>query len=226
MIKSSRSTRMFVALAALVTGWGAQGLAQVTGLPVRNPGVIQGFTIGGDVGFGKISRSGADGDDQSRAFGALATLGFGPVGAALGIVHATIDPAVGPNRSQTTLTAAAQLTVFGGPLVPLKVSWQAGVAKPLDGGDQKAWRGHLGIGAALAIPAVAFSIRPWVAPRLDYLANQPVSGTRFKGAVSAGIDLGLLNGLGLRVGYDSRLGWDNGTEPASGISVGASYHFR
>ena len=225
MINLIRSTQTLLAVSTLAGGLASRAMAQATGLPVRNPGVVQGVTLGGDFGFGRISRAGAD-DDKSHSFGASATIGFGPVGASLGLARATIDPATGPSRSQTTLMAAAQLTVFGGPLVPLKVSWQAGVAKPLDGGDQNAWRGHLGIGAALTIPAAVLSIRPWVAPRLDYLANQPVSGARVKGAISGGIDLGLLNGLGLRVGYDSRLGWDNGTERASGISVGASYHFR
>lgn len=221
----SHSSR-FAALLLVATGAVVSGAAaQATGVPVRNSGVGQGISIAGEVGFGK--RDLADGEsDRSRAGAASASLGFGPLGLVIGVARVTIDPAVGPDRSTTTGMATAQFTVFGGPLVPLKVMWQAGLARPLEGGTQQPWRGHAGLGAALAIPATIVSIRPWIAPRLDYLGNQPVSGERLKGALSAGIDLGLLNGIGLRVSYDSRLGWEPGQGGASGIGIGASYNFR
>jgi hypothetical protein len=56
------------------------------------------------------------------------------------------------------------------------------------------------IGLAATIPSPGFSIKPWVAPRLDYRSAGGSSDTRF--AISAGIDLAMLNGLSLRGAYD------------------------
>lgn len=197
--------------------------AQISGIPIRNAGVTGGFGLAADVGFGRIKRPGDN--DKSRAVGVTGALGFGPLGLSAGLIRTTIDPVTGPNVSQTSLAAAAQFAVFGGPLVPLKVTWQAGVVQPFDApeGGSKPWRGHLGIGAAFAIPAVAVSIRPWVAPRVDLIR---IDGTQVKGAVSGGVDFGLLSGLGFRLAYDSRLGWAGDDQPASGFSIGVGYHFR
>jgi len=197
--------------------------AQISGIPIRNAGVTGGFGLAADVGFGRIKRPGDN--DKSRAVGVTGALGFGPLGLSAGLIRTTIDPVMGPNVSQTSLAAAAQFAVFGGPLVPLKVTWQAGVVQPFDApeGGSKPWRGHLGIGAAFAIPAVAVSIRPWVAPRVDLIR---IDGTQVKGAVSGGVDFGLLSGLGFRLAYDSRLGWAGDDQPASGFSIGVGYHFR
>ncbi len=201
--------------------------AQDAAVPVRNAGVTQGITVGADLGFGRIKRSGTPGDDRSRAIALGASAGFGPLGVTIAVSRVTLDPAVGGNQGSSVLTGSAQFTVIGGPLVPLKVVWQAGADRSLtNGGAGSPWRGWAGIGAALSIPAAVLSIKPWIAPRLDYIGSQSVTGGRIKAAVSAGIDLGLLNGWGLRVGYDSRLGWRSGGTPASGVSIGTSYHFR
>lgn len=223
---SSSHRRALAALLLLVAAVASRASAQATGVPVRNAGLSRGISLSGDVGFGKVQSGTSGTPDRSRAVAAGAGLGLGPLGVTVGVARVTIDPATGANRSTTSGSATAQMTVFGGPLVPLKIIWQAGAARSLDGGSGGPWRGHAGLGAVLAIPATVVSIRPWIAPRLDYLARQPVAGTRAKGAVSAGIDFGLLNGMGLRVSYDSRLGWENGLERASGIGIGASYHFR
>lgn len=200
--------------------------AQATGVPVRNSGIGQGISAGVDLGFGRRDRSESGGKETSRAIAGSVALGFGPVGGSVGLSRVSIDPATGANRTRTALSATAELTLFGAPLVPLKVVWQAGYARQLASGASPPWRGSLGIGAGLTIPAAVVSIRPWIAPRLDYLAHQPVSGTRVKPSLSAGVDLGFLNGLGIRLGYDNRLGWDDATERATGVSVGVRYHFR
>ncbi len=201
----------------------SRGAAQARGVPVRGAGIGQGLGLGADVGFGRKELAGGV-EERSRAVAVSGTLGFGPFGASVGVSRSSLDSNSGPTRDHTTLMLGAAVTVFGGPLVPLKVSWQGGVDRSMDTGADQPWRGHLGVGATLTIPATVVSIRPWIAPRIEYLGNQP--GSEAKGALSAGIDLGLLNGLGLRVSYDSRLGWDHGTGRAPGIGVGASYHFR
>lgn len=199
-------------------------LSQATGVPVRNAGVVQGISAGVDFGFGRIERPG--GDDVSRAVAGRVSAGFGPLGASLLVSRTRIDPGVGPTTSYSAAAATAELTMIGGPLIPLKVMWQAGYAKALDAGSGGPWRGSLGLGAALTIPATVVSIRPWIAPRVDYLGRQVVQGPRLKPGLSAGVDLGLLNGLGVHVAYDNRLGWVDGRERAAGVSVGFRYHFR
>ena len=210
-----------LAPATLVAKLGAQD----TAIPVRNAGVPQGISLGVDVGFGRLKPAGSA-SDRSRAVAAAGSLGLGPLGLTIGVSRVTLDPMSGPNQTSSVLTGAAQFTVFGGPLVPLKIIWQAGGHRSLTGGAGSPWRGWGGIGAALTIPAAVLSIKPWLAPRVDYIGSRPVTGGRFKTALSAGIDLGLLNGFGVRAGYDSRLGWSDGGTSASGVSIGASYHFR
>ncbi len=193
-------------------------------MPIRNAGVSQGISLAIDVGFGRLRRVG--GDDRSRAVLGSGSVGFGPLGVTLGVARVTVDPATGPDRTSSILTGAAQFTVFGGPLVPLKIVWQAGADRSIGRASGAPWRGWGGIGAALTIPAAVLSIKPWIAPRVDYIGTRPLTGGRFKTALSAGVDLGLLNGWGVRAGYDSRLGWSSGGNNASGVSIGASYHFR
>ncbi len=217
---------MTAALGLLSATLAAAAGAQDAAVPVRNAGVTQGISVAADLGFGRLKRTGAAGDDRSRAIALGGSAGFGPVGIAIGVSRVTIDPALGGNQSSSVLTGSAQVTVFGGPLVPLKIVWQAGADRSLTNGGGSPWRGWAGLGAALSIPAAVLSIKPWIAPRLDYIGNRPVTGSRVKTALSAGIDLGLLNGWGLRVGYDSRLGWSGGGTAASGVSIGTSYHFR
>ena len=195
-------------------------------MPVRNGGVPQGISLGVDLGFGRLTRSGSARDDRSRAIAGSGSLGFGPLGITIGASRVTVDPAMGSSLTSSVVTGAAQLTVFGGPLVPLKIIWQAGADRSLARASGSPWRGWGGIGAALNIPATVVSIKPWIAPRVDYIGNRPITGGRLKAALSAGIDLGLLNGWGVRVGYDSRLGWSGGGPAASGVSIGASYHLR
>jgi len=200
--------------------------AQATGTPIRNATIPTGITLGVDFGFGKARES----DAGSTSVGAVATAGLGPIAGQLGITRSDVEE-VGAG---TAVFAAAELTVFGGPLVPLKVAWQAGLTRWLDRPGpieadptrSRAWRGWLGAGASLSIPAALLSIKPWLAPRLEYFGRQPVDGVRLKPALSGGVDLGLLNGLGLRVAYDSRLGWTDGRDHATGVSIGASYTFR
>lgn len=212
-----------IALALLVTGLGlvAPAWGQAAGLVVRNAGASQGFTIATVYGRGRDSTT--SGTGKSDALGARAQAGLGPIGVSVGIAR-TWFGAGSAKIHRDEISATAALTVFGGPLVPLKVSWQVGGSRAL--GGEQAWRGSVGIGAALAIPAAVLSIRPWLAPRFDYLAHQTVRGSRIKPAVAAGIEFGLLNGLGLQVEYDSRLGWDSGSGSVPGIGIGISHHFR
>jgi hypothetical protein len=223
-VKSRIITRLGIAVVAAIVVSEAQ--AQPTGVPVRSATIPSGITWGAELGFGRARES----DENSTALSAYATLGLGPVAGQLGLARTDIE-AVGAG---VVMFAAAELTMIGAPLVPLRVVWQAGFTRWLDRPGAidadptrvRAWRGWIGAGAALTIPAAVVSIKPWLAPRLEYFGKQPVDGVRFKPGLSGGVDLGFLNGFGLRVAYDSRLGWIDGRDHATGVSVGVSYTFR
>ena len=217
--------RLVLASALIGLGVPSRVAGQGTGVPVRNAGVIQGISLGVDLGFGQTRRSSGQRDDKSRAISGSLSAGFGPIGGSVSLSRLKVTPGQGQSSMVTVGAATAELSIIGGPLIPLKIVWQAGYVRPLGTGASPPWRGSLGLGAALTIPAAVFSIRPWIAPRVDYF-GRPAGGARVKPSLSAGIDLGLLNGLGVRVGYDNRLGWSDVAERAAGVSLGVRYQFR
>jgi len=215
------------ALALVLSGAAGVGAlhAQATVLPLRNAGVSTGISLSGELGLARVKHPTPAQDDKGWAVGATLAAGLGPFGATASLARSTIDRESGTSH-QTTATGTASLRVFGGPLVPLSIQWQAAGSVRLDGTGQKPWRGSLGLGAALTIPIPVLSIKPWIAPRAEYFGGQSIEGSSLKAALSAGVDLGFLNGLGLRVAYDSRVGWDVPDDGPAGVSVGVSYAFR
>ncbi len=214
-------------LALVLGGVGAAGAlqAQATVLPLRNAGISTGISLSGELGFARVKHPTPAPDDKGWAVGATLAAGLGPFGATATLARSSIDRGAGATH-QTTATGTAALRVFGGPLVPLSIQWQAAGSVRLDGSGSKPWRGSVGLGAALTIPIPVLSIKPWIAPRAEYYGGQSIAGSSLKAAVSAGVDLGFLNGLGLRVAYDSRVGWDLPDDGPAGVSVGVSYGFR
>src|SRR5262249_34888315 len=91
--------------------------AQVPGLPVYNQGVPRGIGIYGDVGFPNDDAGGGP------AYGVTGRAGFGFVGVTAIVSSYNPD---GPVDSHTSVGATGNLRVFGGPLVPLTVTLQAG----------------------------------------------------------------------------------------------------
>lgn len=195
-------------LAALLAGSTAS--AQVKGLPVINSGIRSGIGIAGDVGF-------ADSDyGKGTTFGATGILGAGIFGATATV--ASYDP-TGNGGKISSYGGTLNLRVIGVPLAPISLTFQTGYGywKIADQGFHHV---PVGLGLAFRIPTPAFSLTPWIAPRADI---QHASETRSKFAVSAGVDLGFVFGLGARVTYD----WvneSNGVRP--GIwGIGAHWMF-
>ena len=215
MTRSTRGATLAV-LALLGLAGGLE--AQVFGLPVRNAGVATGFTIGADLGF-------PNGDaGKGWAVGATGALGLGPLGVTGSV--ARWDPKDADALS--SVGATVNLKIFGGPLIPLSVTAQAGLAYATqDGGtlgDTKLLHVPLGIGFALTIPNPVLAIKPWVAPRIDLLRSSPDnadSDTDSNFGVSGGIDLSFLSGLGIRAMYDRV--WVADGVNASIVSVGLSW---
>jgi len=203
--------------------------AQVPGLPVYNQGVPRGIGLYGDIGFPNDDAGGG------TAYGVTGRAGFGFVGVTAIVSSYNPD---GPADGKVSVGATGNLRLFGGPLVPLTVTLQAGAgyAKPdasllPSGSEIKQYRFPIGLGFALTIPNPVLAIRPWLAPRLDIVRTDIEGGaglpdtyntdTHF--GLSGGIELNLLNGFGLHAAYDRT--FVNGTDP-SVFGIGAHYNFR
>jgi hypothetical protein len=197
--------------------------AQVRGIPVYNNGVPRGIGLYGDVGLPNDEAGGG------TAYALTGRAGFGVLGVTAMLSSYNPD---GPAGSDVSVGATGNFRVFGGPLVPLAVSLQAGVgyAKPETGllpdDEVTQWRFPVGVGFALTIPNPALAIQPWLAPRLDItrVSAEGVDGeTNTEFALSGGIELNLLNGLGVHAAYDAVFA-DGGTPGVFGF--GAHYNFR
>ena len=220
----TRRTRL---LALLLAAAGHAGglVAQVAGLPVRNAGIGTGFGIAADVGFPSASAG------KGVAVGATAAIGLGPLG--FSASAATWDPKDTGERINS-VGATGNLKIIGGPLIPLSVTLQAGAARltedrsaPGEPLELRTWHVPVGVGIALTIPNPVFSIKPWVAPRLDVLrttieADTPAeTSTTSDFGISGGVDLGFLNGLTIRAMYD-RVSRGSGIN-VSTLSVGLGF---
>ncbi len=223
-----RTARCLALLAAAALAGGRLD-AQVFGLPVRNAPVPTGLTLAADLGF-------PNGDGGNGwAVGASGAIGLGPLGVSGAV--ARLDPRAG--SALTSAGASATLRIFGGPLIPLAVTAQAGAAygsQELTGlggsyADTRAkyWHFPVGIGIGLTIPNPVVAIKPWIAPRLDitrasFPAGAGTDDTESHFGISGGIDLSFLNGVGIRAMYD-RVQAGGGDTPAI-VSLGLSYGLR
>lgn len=224
MRSSARLTALLACAALGAAGRATRLEAQVFGLPVRNAGIPTGLTLAADVGF-------PNGDGgKGWAIGASAAVGLGPLGVSGSAAYR--DPRNAD--AFTSVGATGNLKIFGGPLIPLSVTAQAGVAygtQEVDVAgtlvDTKLWHFPVGVGLALTIPNPVLAIKPWIAPRLDVSREEVPAGnsdTDTNFGLSAGVDLTFLNGIGIRAMYD-RVQAGGGSTPAV-VSVGLSWGLR
>ena len=220
-------TRLAALLAFGAAGGAGDLAAHVAGLPVRNAGVGTGIGIAADVGLPNAAYG------KGLAVGATGAVGFGPLGVTGGI--ATWNPK-GTGPSVTSAGVTGNLKIFGGPLIPVSVTFQVGAAyskqtqNSIEGGEisSKNWHVPVGVGLALTIPNPVFSIKPWLAPRIDVNRTKFSPGdtptetnTSAKFGISGGVDLGFLSGLAVRVMYD-RVSRGNHLTP-SVLSLGLGF---
>ena len=202
-------------------------VAQVAGLPVRNAGVGTGIGVALDAGFPNAHAG------KGFGLGATGALGLGPLG-----VTASLSR-YDPKASEALWSAGgtANLKVFGGPLIPLSVTVQAGVARTgqdattIEGDpiEIRTWHVPVGVGVALTIPNPVFAIKPWLAPRVDVVrTTTSEEGTAISSrrtdtdfGISGGVDLGFLSGLSVRLMYDRVMAGD-GVHP-SVLSLGIGF---
>lgn len=220
MIHRWRAAAVLLALA----GTALPAAAQVRGIPVYNSGVPRGLGLYGDVGFANDEAGGGTG------YGLTGKAGFGPLGVAAQV--STSKPDGGD--SDISVGGSLNYRVFGGPLVPLAVTLQAGAGYVKAGGsdlvfppsDVTFWHFPVGIGFTLTIPNPVLAIRPWLAPRLDIVRTSPDGGesdTDTNFGLSGGIEANFLNGFGLHAAYDAVFA--DGARPGI-FGLGAHYTFR
>jgi len=216
-----QGTRAAVLAVVLAVGAGPLA-AQARGIPVYNNGVPRGIGLYGDVGFPNDDAGGG------TAFAVTGRAGFGAFGATATLSSYNPD---GPVGSETSVGATGNYRVFGGPLVPLLVTLQAGVgyAKPdtgvLPDDDITEWHFPIGVGFTLTIPNPALAIKPWLAPRVDIVQLSPDEGdgtTNTEFGLSGGVEFNLLSGLGFHAAYDAV--FSEGTPGVFGL--GAHFNFR
>lgn len=211
-------------LAALLLAMGGGTVqAQVSGLPVVNSGVTRGFGIAVDAGIPNDNAGGG------YAVGATAGLGLGPLGFTARVSR------FAPDLSGELWSggATANYKVFGGPLVPLAATLQAGAGYaspelacvPPGACDVSEWRFPVGLGISFTLPNPALAIKPWIAPRVDItrvsLDGSAETDTEF--AISGGVELNTLTGFGLQAAYDL-VRRDAGSRGI--FSAGLHYNFR
>jgi hypothetical protein len=179
--------------AVLLLASAGTAAAQNPGLPVVNSGVSTGFTLAADVGFPSDDAGGG------TALGATGKVGLGPLG-----VTATISSwKPDGDERYTSFGGTGNLKIFGGPLIPFAVTFQAGAGYTKDG-STTLWHFPVGLGLSIKIPTTVIGLKPWVAPRLDVsrVSTPTGSNTDNHFGFSAGVELNLLSGLGFQVAYD------------------------
>jgi hypothetical protein len=188
--------------------------AQLPGIPVYNTPIPSGLAVGADVGF----PNGTSGLGTSYAI--TGALGTGPFGFTASIGGTKIEAT---NATRVTVGGTANWKVFGGPLIPLAVNVQAGAAFWQTGGSSNISfvRVPVGVSATLTIPTPGMAIKPWIAPRLDYVRGSQggASSDATEFGFSIGLDLAFLNGLGVRAAFD----W---VDSATTVGVGLNYAFK
>jgi hypothetical protein len=193
----------------LASGLVARASAQVLGLPVVNNGVPTGIALAADLGFPNADAG------KGTAVGASAAIGIGLIGLGAGVSR--FMPDADAASPITSVGGSATLRIFGGPLIPLRVTLQGGVgswqhdAISIEGesvGTFRTTRVPISLGIAATIPNPALAIKPWVAPRVEIrrvtFDNEGETTSDF--AISGGIELTMLSGLGFRAAYDRTFG--------------------
>ena len=195
----------------LILTLAASGAAQNAGLPVINSGFGTGITIAGDVGFVGENAGGG------TAFGATGKVGLGPIGVSATVSRWKPDGF----ESQTSVGGTANLKIFGGPLIPFAVTAQVGASRmKID--EVSLYHFPIGLGFSAKIPTTVIGVKPWVAPRIDFVRVSGITGvdaqTESNFGFSAGIELNMLSGLGVHAAYDY-VKVDGGSETIFGLGV-------
>ncbi len=177
-------------------------VAQMNSIPVMfNPKGGTGLLVALDIGKGMNDESGKN---TALAFRSALGIGAVTIGGGIGIVNPDQVGLVG-RETVTQYMGNFALRVFGGGLLPVSISIQAGVGV-LDVSDNntKVVTAPIGLGVGFSIPTPGFSFDPWIAGRYTYVRTEVASVTANQNAfgISAGLNFNFLMGLGFHVAGD------------------------
>jgi len=174
--------RVLPLMAMLLAAGAPEMRAQVRGFPLYAVQVPHGVTIGADVAFPH--------DDYcpGACAGGTAAVGFGRMG-----LSATV--------SNAGFGGLVTVTVLRPERNPFALVLQGGVSGTTNSGQVQA---PFGAGFSVWVPTPVVSLVPWIGVRGQYMdpGDGGYGGATVHAAFSAGIDLTLLNGLGVRMAYD------------------------
>lgn len=220
--------RAVLLAAGLAVAAAGRAESQVLGLPVNNSGVATGLSIEGNVGFPNAAYG------KGHAFGGSLRLGLSRIGVT-GSASWYKPGADEQPGADGVLSVGGTLDykLLGGPLIPLSATLQAGagyykrriVAVATTADTVSVLRFPIGLGIGVSLPNPVFSVRPWVAPRVDIERSSPATGTATTNtafAVSAGIEINTLSGLGIQASYD----WSGADGHPQVLAAGLHYALR
>ena len=198
--------------------------AQAPGLPVHGGGFRNGFELAATVGWaGSSSQTG-----KATTVGATAGYGWARVGLAGTVAAADL---AGEDWNPSLGLLASVLAFGNGVDTPFELSFFGGYGGFTEAGYDVAdetgvstgpgrygnWRAPLGAALVAAITTPIASLRPWIAPRAEFLSENGSTTAKFAGSV--GLDLRFAGGLGLRAL------WEKVPDQDQTLGVGLSYRF-
>jgi hypothetical protein len=219
-----RIARITVAAALPLAALATAARAQLAGIPVYyNPRGGTGVGIAANVGFPNSDAG------SGTAYGVALSVGTGPVTIS-GMVGAwkPTSSVFGWASAQPSYGGNISYRVFGGGLLPVAIAAQAGygmIKAPTACLSQCYTRTTIPVGVGISFDPPLFPLKPWVAPRIDFVSGGGNSASNFR--VSGGVNFNLLLGLGVHAAVD----WGQekvGTTTVSPmiLSVGAHFNFH
>lgn len=172
-------------------------VAQVPGLPVWRPLAAPGVVLEAEVAWPNDAMGG--GAVQGGA------VGYGEGGVVLRGSIARVDPSAA--GAQVGWGAVGRVSLAGAHESPFRAGAFVGVGGVrVQSGASSAttYRVPLGLDVGIVIPTPMVMVGAWLAPRLDLATEAPFVSRRLtaRPGFSAGLEVSLPNGLGLRAGYD------------------------
>ena len=196
-----RHVAIMASMVLSAAGFVQPATAQLSGLPVYfNPRGGSGLMLALDYGRGMNDDSG-----NSNTFAGRASLGIGPFSLGGGIGASDVGGTSGEDY-QIQYMGNAALRIFGGGLLPVSLSLQAGIGiLDISDLDSKLLSFPVGLGLGINVPTPGFSFDPWIAGRYTIHRNEIGTMESFDQnawGLSAGADLNFLMGLGLHIAVD------------------------
>jgi hypothetical protein len=215
----TRIARITVAAAVSLAALATVAQAQLAGIPVYyHPRGGTGVGVAADLGF-PDNNSGS-----GTAYGVSGSFGTGPVTltAMVGAWKATSSAYSWPS-AQTSFGGNISYRLVGGGLLPVAIAVQAGygmIKSPSLPLVPSTTMTTIPVGVGISIDPPLFPLKPWIAPRMDFISGGGSSTSKFR--ISGGVNFNLLLGLGVHAAVDY-----TPSNPSSMIlGVGAHFDFH